>query len=363
MTGNSTPSTAPSFDQEGGAAALAIELADVLRRMADLNGIGERRTSSVLSAMPDAKALGDRLASIGFAFGAGVDHIFGSWHLRLDPDEDDPEGEIQTDAALAIMMLNEVVRTGRKRGASEETLLLADCSDVFAWGCSDVEILPHDQVDDVFRHWEKDPMNGVAVWCMKRRRELPQAPVLRRIREGGLWDIDELVSKHALRPNRYDAFSGIHSEGKRIAYAAWRLALGRDAPNVPEEWWKGWTLFATANAGWYNAEWIRRERRQRDDWAREAGYEVDTERKGDPVPDSTVTPLVALLQDGERVRSMVDDALHSRFIGSRSVDWNKDGHGNVDHPVDVMDVVECMTELIMTLPVVATDQSTGDRAG
>lgn len=268
-------------DQHALATGLAAELASVLRRMEALDGNGERTAASMLAGLPDARSLGDRLASIGFAYGTGVDHAFASWQLRAEPDEDDPDGEIQTDAALAMMLLNEVVFTNEyhwrrewPEDARRSTSMHVDCSDVFAWGCADGEDMTRRDIAEVFSYWEKDRRWGPAVWCMIRRRERPQSPVAKRIAEAGVWDIDALTIEHGLRPNHYDGISMLRALHQHREYSAWAVADGRAPIPFGPGWWDGWREFVTANPGWYDASWKAREEAERASWRRENGYEA-----------------------------------------------------------------------------------------
>lgn len=261
------------------AAVLAAEFADVLRRMSAFDGIGERAASAHLAALPDAKTLGDRLASLDFAFGPGVDHCFASWQLRSEPDEDDPAGEIQTDAALAIMLLNEVVFTNEHHWRSDwpeearrTTALCVGCNDVFAWGCADAEDMTHRDVDEVFGFWEKDPHWGAAVWCMIRRRELPQRPVAERIRKAGVWDLEALAVEHDLRPNHYDGVSMAMAMRKRDAYVAWCAERGVEPLPFDGSWWSGWRDYVAAHPNWYDDAWKAGDDDARTAWRTENGF-------------------------------------------------------------------------------------------
>jgi len=49
--------------------------------------------------------------------------------------------------------------------------------------------------------WEKDPDWGVAVWCIGRRKQMPQKPIEKSIREAGVWDLDSM----GLASNTQDA--------------------------------------------------------------------------------------------------------------------------------------------------------------
>ncbi len=67
------------------------------------------------------------------------------------------------------------------------------CNDVFAWGCADAEDITHGELKDLYEHVQKDPHNGAAVWCMKKRQMWPQQPVEDYIREQGIWDLDKIL--------------------------------------------------------------------------------------------------------------------------------------------------------------------------
>jgi hypothetical protein len=273
------PAKADRDMQEPLGTHLAGELAAILRRMDVLDGIGEKAASKAMAALPDAKALGDRLACLDFAFGEGVDHAFASWQLRSEPDEEFPRGEVETDAALAIMLLNEAVYTNVHRSAREATegprdasVLYVTCSDVFAWGSSDLEIMPHDRIAEVFDHWERDPRWGTAVWCMIQRRELPQRPVLERIRKDGIWDMAALTAEHGLKPNHYDGVSMAMAVRKRDAYVAWCAERGVEPLPFDAKWWEGWREYAAAHPGWYDDAWKAGDAEAREAWRAANGF-------------------------------------------------------------------------------------------
>ena len=164
--------------------------------------------------------------------------------------------------ALSVLLANEVVHLGSlrwRKDLPEAALnlpgLSVDCSDVFAWGCSDVEPLAHGDVEAVYRMWLRDPHWGPAVWCMLRRREMPQRPVERRIRETGAWDLDALRAEHGLRANRYDGVSAALAARKYAAYAAWERGRGGDPLPFDAGWWSGWKAYVAANPGWRDAAW------------------------------------------------------------------------------------------------------------
>lgn len=110
--------------------------------------------------------------------------------------------------AVFVMPLNR--GDGDAPDAPRRTALLVACNDVFMWGCSDCDHLPHDQIETVYRMWLKDPCWGTAVWCCQLRKEMPQRPVADSIRKGGIWDIDAM----GLDVNAYDEVCRKHAEAK-----------------------------------------------------------------------------------------------------------------------------------------------------
>lgn len=261
------------------ALGIAGDLASALRRMEVLDGNGRKAVSAAMAALGDSKALGDRLASLKFLFGEGVEHAFCSWQVRSEPYNGHPDGEIETDAALALMLLNEAIFTNEHRscqdgsaGAGDATALYVMCNDVFAWGCADVEPMAHDRIAEVFGYWERDPRWGTAVWSMIQRRELPQRPVLERIRKDGIWDMDALAAEHGMKPNHYDGVSMAMAMRKRDAYVAWCAERGVEPLPFDAKWWEGWREYATAHPGWYDEEWKAGDATAREAWRAANGF-------------------------------------------------------------------------------------------
>lgn len=146
------------------------------------------------------------------------------FEYKSDPEDPTPvkykidNKEVQYDiqAVLVVLLLEEVIflndhwwmSTTRDSRFFKEPLenpwpeeacntvsLNVNCSDVFAWGCSDAEECTYRELKDVFDHWEKDPVWGGAIWCIKKRNQMPQKPVYKRIMEAGIWNLDEIVTK------------------------------------------------------------------------------------------------------------------------------------------------------------------------
>jgi hypothetical protein len=70
--------------------------------------------------------------------------------------------------------------------------LHVNCNDVFAWGCADSEDITSTEIHDLYKMWRRDPSWGPAVWCMMKRKLMPQKPVEKMIRDAKIWDLDSL---------------------------------------------------------------------------------------------------------------------------------------------------------------------------
>lgn len=199
---------------------------------------------------------------------------------RCYPDMPEKEIRFEAEQGLAMLLLNEVVflnshhwETDWPAEARAAAYLGVNCNDVFAWGCSDAEGAAYADLEAVYAHWRKDPHWGTAIWCMIKRREMPQRPAEKRIRDAGIWDLDTLVAEHGLRPNHYDGISAVWARQKYEAYRAWEQAEGREPLPYDAGWWDGWKRFVAANPEWQDAAWKAEENRRSDQWRMEAGHE------------------------------------------------------------------------------------------
>lgn len=129
------------------------------------------------------------------------------------------ETDFNASAALAALLADrQLIINGFLENAAEESWDIAvNCSDVFAWGCADCEELPFSELENCYRMWrdgEANGYDGLMAWCMIRRKELPQKPVLKNFGCVML----ALAEKHGLRANRYDGISGVFYDCKYLAY-------------------------------------------------------------------------------------------------------------------------------------------------
>ena len=156
--------------------------------------------------------------------------------------------------------------------AKKTTAMAVDCSDVFAWGCADDEDMNYRDIEAVYGFWKKDPIWGTAVWCMTKRKELPQRPVADRIKKAGIWALEDLTKEHGLRANVYDGMSGVSSVLRYAAYSAWAARSGGPVRPWDRHWWAGWKEFTVANPGWNSDEWKAAEKTALDAWKAENGW-------------------------------------------------------------------------------------------
>lgn len=198
---------------------------------------------------------------------------------RRYPDKPDKELVFEEEGALAILLLNEVIflntyhwEKSWPEEAKNTIYLGVDCSDVFAWGCSDSEAAHYKDIETLYRMWKKDTRWGAAIWCMIQRKQMPQSPVEKKIREEGLWDLDALKREHGLRNNHYSGISTVYAQMKYEAYAEWMRLLGKEPLNFSPSWWEGWREYKSAHPSWYNEGWKEKEALLKENWKIENGY-------------------------------------------------------------------------------------------
>lgn len=101
--------------------------------------------------------------------------------------------------ALALLLLNEDIVLLSNEG---RIVPMVNCSDVFAWGCADAEDIPllgfDDEMEkpfwDLYEMVRGDPKWGSTQWCILKRKQRPQKPVERDMRDQGVWlpEFDQL---------------------------------------------------------------------------------------------------------------------------------------------------------------------------
>lgn len=117
-----------------------------------------------------------------------------SWGPQF-PDKPPTEQMFEEEGALAHLLMNEVVFINSKwweKACPEHVRnsihVAVNCNDIFAWACSDAEVLPYDQIETLYRMWRDDPSWGPAKWCAIQRNQKPQKPVIDAMKKAGVWD-------------------------------------------------------------------------------------------------------------------------------------------------------------------------------
>ncbi len=108
---------------------------------------------------------------------------------------------IEEEEIIAILLLERVlfVNNGwwyeeeNKPWQKDAVTLHVNCNDVFAWGCADSEDVTHGELRELYEMYLKDKNSGSDAWCIKKRKQLPQSPVEKAMREKGIWDLDKLA--------------------------------------------------------------------------------------------------------------------------------------------------------------------------
>lgn len=118
--------------------------------------------------------------------------VYKKW---LDEDKDEIEHK------LAYLILENVIFCNNgwwyekegKTWPQDAITMHVNCNDIFAWGCADAEDITYKEIHELCKMYRKDPNMGAAAWCIKKRKQMPQAPVEKMFRNAGIWDLEELL--------------------------------------------------------------------------------------------------------------------------------------------------------------------------
>ncbi len=120
--------------------------------------------------------------------------------------------EFAFDKALAVLLVNGVVGANalhwrRDLAAQDQKLsvLLVDCSDVFAWGVSDSEPLPFEETKRVYRMWRHDRVWGSSAWAVMARGQAPHERAAESMAQAG-WDVAALIEGGTAAREYIDGF-------------------------------------------------------------------------------------------------------------------------------------------------------------
>lgn len=119
------------------------------------------------------------------------------WDQKLFPDKPEHELCFDENAALALLLMNDVLfannwyyrKESMPNNVRNATRLFVNWSDIFAWAYADGQSLPFSEIRNLYEMWQKDPIYGPAVWCMQRRNQMPQPEVEKIICEMGIWNL------------------------------------------------------------------------------------------------------------------------------------------------------------------------------
>lgn len=200
-------------------------------------------------------------------------------HAAIYTQWTDQKGEARIDfepeLALAALLMNEVIflndhwwHKNLPDNVRKMFSVNVNCNDVFAWGCADAEECTYGELQEVYDHWHKDPSWGGAVWCIKKRGEMPQRPVEKRITDGGIWDLSSMM----LKPNYYDGVGGVIARRKYEMYVSWAKQVGRKPFAFVAAWWDGWKEYVETNPEWNSPQWKAEDDAAIARWKQENGY-------------------------------------------------------------------------------------------
>jgi len=200
------------------------------------------------------------------------------WQSKY-PGKPEKEMIFEQEAALALLLINEVIHINSHHwkkewpeDARKSTALGVNCSDIFAWGCADSEEISVDEIESLYRMWKHNAKWGAALWCMIKRREMPQSPVADAMRKDGV-DLGAFQKEHNLRINFYSGCCLAQAKFKYETYIAWCHEKGCDGRPFDAGWWKGWDDFSKAHPDWEESVGKQTYARIREQFIKENGWE------------------------------------------------------------------------------------------
>lgn len=116
--------------------------------------------------------------------------------------------------AIAYLLLKEDI--GYNPNYEKKYCFYVNCNDIFAWGCADAEPIQDEEIYDLAKMVVEDPKWGSAKWCILKRKEMPQWPVLKAMKEDGSWNFDEKTLA-TLEENYYDKWCKEHYAKKCVS--------------------------------------------------------------------------------------------------------------------------------------------------
>lgn len=109
------------------------------------------------------------------------------WAYKDPPDP--IEIVFEDELALAYFLAENIILLM----ANTKTITLAvNCSDIFYWGSADAEFISPEELDTLWQYYTKDSTWGPSIWCITKRKMLPQKPVYDAIQKTTNWNLDEI---------------------------------------------------------------------------------------------------------------------------------------------------------------------------
>lgn len=97
---------------------------------------------------------------------------------------------------IAYMLIEGVLFTNNghwdQKWPKDKTTLHVNCNDVFAWGCADAEDISYSEIPELFNMFKKDEYYGPTMWCIKKRKQMPQKPLADRMIAAG-YNLEDLI--------------------------------------------------------------------------------------------------------------------------------------------------------------------------
>ena len=122
--------------------------------------------------------------------------------LVYDEDDLDPDTRFNHEMAIAVLLLDDVIflndywwmdgESGWPKDACKKPSLNVNLSDVFGWAVADAEVLNYAEIQSLYDHWVINRTLGPIVWGCNKRAMMPIKPIAKKIREDGVWKIDDM---------------------------------------------------------------------------------------------------------------------------------------------------------------------------
>lgn len=113
--------------------------------------------------------------------------------------DEEVELDYNVEEILAVLLIENIVfinapwwKEEWPKDAREGITVQVNCSDVFAWGCSDSETCYFKDLEELFILHNENKIWGSTIWSIKKRGMMPQKPVYDRIKKETKWNLDEM---------------------------------------------------------------------------------------------------------------------------------------------------------------------------